>query len=88
MLYFFINDVLLMCYCRQKTDYDDDCLRQPRGAPEAAGSRVYGDCDSFIRELLKNVMSEETLKSWEGDRQQRLVSYNKNRCQKHSELRE
>lgn len=78
---------LVICN-RQQTDYDDDCLRQPRGAPEAAGSRVYGDCDSFIRELLKNVMGEETLKSWEGDRQQRLVSYNKNRCQKHSELRE
>lgn len=68
-------------YCRQKTDYDDDCLPKFDGIPEAAGCRVYGDCDTFIREILKNVIGDERLKSWEGDRPQRIVSYEKNRCQ-------
>lgn len=72
-------------YCRQKTDYDDDCLPKFDGIPEAAGCRVYGDCDTFIREILKNVIGDERLKSWEGDRPQRIVSYEKNRCQKHSD---
>lgn len=75
---------LVICN-RQKTDYDDDCLPKFDGIPEAAGCRVYGDCDTFIREILKNVIGDERLKSWEGDRPQRIVSYEKNRCQMHSE---
>lgn len=55
-------------YCRQKTDYDDDCLFKFDGISEAVGCRVYGDCDIFIREIFKNVIGDERLKSWEGDR--------------------
>lgn len=84
LLYFFIFQCELLMYCRQKTDYDDDCLPKFDGIPEAAGCRVYGDCDTFIRKILKNVIGDERLKSWEGDRPQRIVSYEKNRCQKHS----
>lgn len=49
-------------------DYDDDCLFKFDGISEAVGCRVYGDCDIFIREIFKNVIGDERLKSWEGDR--------------------
>ena len=78
ILFYFESSYFLY---RQKTDYDDDCCgqRQRNTAKEASGSRVYGDCDIFVRELLKNIIGQEELKSWEADRQTRLVNYDKRR---------
>ncbi|XP_061192715.1 NAD-dependent protein deacetylase Sirt6-like isoform X2 [Saccostrea echinata] len=62
---------------RQKTDYDDDCLRKCRGEQQPRGGRVYGDCDEFMREVLKNIIGERSLKVWEEDRPKRLINYDK-----------
>ena len=46
---------------------------------EPNGSRIFGDCDVFMRELMKNVFTVEELNVWEKDRDERMKKYNKQR---------
>jgi hypothetical protein len=39
------------------------------------GSRVFGDCDKLMSEVMRQVLSKEELQDWEGKREERLVAY-------------
>ncbi len=62
---------------RQKTGFDDLCLNTVNG--EALGSRIFGDCDQVLVEILKYLLTPSDLKAWEGERQKRLENYNSQR---------
>ena len=50
------------------------------------GSRVYGDCDALMREIMKNVMAEDDLKEWEEGREARMEEYDKQRVKPGGDL--
>ena len=37
---------------------------------------MFGDCDVFMREVMKHVYPAEELSVWEGGRQERIKKYN------------
>lgn len=37
------------------------------------GSRVFGDCDKLMSEIMRNVLSKEEKQEWEGGRGERLA---------------
>lgn len=39
------------------------------------GSRVFGDCDKLMSEVMKNILSKEDLGEWLGGREQRRATY-------------
>ncbi len=62
---------------RQKTGFDDLCFKTVVG--NALGSRVLGDCDQVLAEVMKHLLTPSDLATWEGGRQQRLEDYNSQR---------
>ncbi|CAL1541092.1 unnamed protein product [Lymnaea stagnalis] len=69
---------LIICN-RQVTHYDEVCTRiGPDG--EQLGSRVFGDCDNLMKELMKKILPAEELCRWEAGRTQRMKEYNKMRA--------
>lgn len=68
---------LVICN-RQITDYDQTCLElDDNGVP--LGSRVFGDCDKMMRELMRSVLPGDELKKWEQDREVRMLAYDTQR---------
>ncbi|GFN87655.1 NAD-dependent deacetylase sirtuin-6 [Plakobranchus ocellatus] len=64
---------LLICN-RQTTPYDILCLlKGPDDQP--VGSRVFGDCDILMKQVMSELLTPEELQSWEGGRKDRLVEY-------------
>ncbi|XP_041359037.1 NAD-dependent protein deacetylase Sirt6-like [Gigantopelta aegis] len=61
---------------RQTTDIDDLCMRACGPHGEVVGSRVFGDCDIFMQEIMKHILVPEDLKSWEDGREKRMENYN------------
>ncbi len=66
---------------RQKTGFDDLCLKKVAG--EVLGSRVFGDCDQLLAEVMKNLLTAEDLQTWEGARQERMTGYDRQRSSPH-----
>ena len=69
---------------RQKTAFDELCFqrevgRDSRDGGKVLGVRVFGDCDSVMREVMRGVMGEEEVEVWEGQRQERMTVYDSNR---------
>ena len=64
---------------RQRTGFDQLCYQtepgRGRGGGEGLGVRVFGDCDSVMREVIQRVMGEEELDEWEAGRKKRLEEY-------------
>ena len=68
---------LVICN-RQKTALDYICDDTDKdGRP--LGSRIFGDCDPFMRELMKNMMLLKECKEWEAGRDSRMTQYDQQR---------
>ena len=65
--------------CRQKTHLDKECTRIDKRTKEQIGSRVFGDCDLMMREVMKHILSERDLKGWENGRTDRMKVYDRKR---------
>ena len=66
---------------RQKTDLDKlacACLPSPNDGCQL-GSRVYGDTDCLMQEVMKEVMTEADLQIWESERSKRMQQYDHTR---------
>lgn len=65
---------------RQPTQYDSLCQETtPDGS--CLGSRVYGDCDHMMREVMSVLLTEDQLAEWEEGREARLNDYAKQRSE-------
>ena len=67
--------VRLVIVNRQETGFDDFCYERDRESGTARGSRVFGDCDTLMKELMRCVLSESELREWEGGRDKRMEHY-------------
>ncbi|XP_071139574.1 NAD-dependent protein deacetylase Sirt6-like [Mytilus edulis] len=65
---------------RQLTDKDSACSSTDKDG-NIQGSRIYGDCDTFFKELMKNILDAEELKKWESERSDRMKVYDSQRTQ-------
>ena len=65
----------------QKTAFDDVCLEQDPQTKEPHGSRVFGDCDLLMRQVMRCLMPADELTKWETDRMKRMKIYDKQRKQ-------
>ena len=72
-------------FCRQPTLFDKICYEVDDEGCQM-GSRVYGDCDALMREIMKNVMAEDDLKEWEEGREARMEEYDKQRVKPGGDL--
>ena len=69
--------VRLVIVNRQTTEFDEICYeRAGSGRAEPRGSRVFGDCDTLMREVMRCLLSEGELREWEEGRKERLKQYN------------
>ncbi|XP_060065330.1 NAD-dependent protein deacetylase Sirt6-like [Ylistrum balloti] len=68
---------LVICN-RQETYMDSVCAEKTKDGQQL-GSRVFGDCDVFFREVMKHILDPESLKRWEDDRGKRMKKYDKHR---------
>lgn len=68
---------MLSCFilCRQSTPYDNVCKEMDENGTSTLGSRVFGDCDKLMSEIMRNVLPKEELQEWEGGREERLTAY-------------
>ncbi|KAK3091280.1 hypothetical protein FSP39_018569 [Pinctada imbricata] len=69
---------LIICN-RQVTPFDEYCLSMDKNGRETLGSRVYGDCDILMREVMKRMMTNVQLIEWEKARDVRMGQYNAKR---------
>lgn len=69
---------LVICN-RQSTPFDDLCYDISEDSLSTdnrqLGCRVYGDCDLFMKEVLKHILKYDELKTWEELRGERLIQY-------------
>ena len=63
---------------RQETQFDSVCYQ--RGEEERLGVRVFGDCDVFMKEVMKQLIPSE-LEAWEEKRSERVLFYSSKRLQ-------
>ncbi|XP_078319124.1 NAD-dependent protein deacetylase 1-like [Crassostrea virginica] len=68
---------LVICN-RQVTDYDQTCLELDEKG-ETLGSRVFGDCDKLMREVMRRILPKEERVKWEEDRSVRMLTYDTQR---------
>ena len=62
---------------RQPTPFDKLCYVTLDRTKGPLGSRVFGNCDDLMREVMREVMPGESLQEWEEGREQRLEEYAK-----------
>lgn len=55
------------------------CNRQKTEKDDKAQVRIFGDCDSFMRCVLRHLLPTKELEEWEAGRQERLQKYQKQR---------
>ena len=55
--------------------YDAYCSQMNEEGVSTLGSRVFGDCDKLMSEVMKNILSKEDLGEWLGGREQRRATY-------------
>ena len=61
-------------YFRQETPLDGQFSRKgPSGEPY--GARIFGDCDAYMKEVMKQIFSAEDLETWEKGRKERMKGY-------------
>ncbi|XP_048764192.1 NAD-dependent protein deacetylase Sirt6-like [Ostrea edulis] len=65
---------LVICN-RQGTPYDAVCCDMEEDGRSMLGSRVFGDCDKLMSDIMRHMLSKEELQDWEGRREERLVTY-------------
>lgn len=67
--------VRLVIVNRQETSFDELCYQRDgmKGSPR--GSRVFGDCDALMRELMGCLLSPRELREWEEGREERMKHY-------------
>ncbi|KAJ7358715.1 hypothetical protein OS493_022159 [Desmophyllum pertusum] len=49
---------------RQKTDVDKLCVAQDARGTQL-GSRLFGDCDSLLAQVMQHLMTHDALQEWE-----------------------
>ena len=64
---------------RQQTGFDELCYRKESRGKQQLGARVFGDCDSVMREVMKTLMSDTDLRTWESQRGDRMRLYDSQR---------
>ena len=52
-------------------------MKDKAGVP--AGCRVFGDCDKFMKEVMRGILGDEGLQEWEDGRESRLARYDEMR---------
>lgn len=68
---------LIICN-RQETPVDHEMQKKgPDGAP--AGCRVFGDCDKFMKEVMKHIFPSGDMHTWEAKRPERMKEYDQQR---------
>lgn len=74
-----IQPIRLVICNRQGTPYDDHCnLTDDRGA--RLGSRVFGDCDKLMKEVMLALFDTDFVQEWEEERESRMKQYDKRRA--------
>lgn len=66
-------------FYRQVTPYDRLCYMTMEPGGEHLGSRVFFDCDSLMKEIMENMLDEETVREWQENLPTRLDAYAKQR---------
>lgn len=70
---------IIASFGRQKTDVDKLCVsKDARGIQ--LGSRVFGDCDSLMSQIMRHLMSHDDLQKWEMEQTVRMRAYDKKRA--------
>ncbi|XP_013397093.1 NAD-dependent protein deacetylase sirtuin-6 [Lingula anatina] len=69
---------MLICN-RQPTDFDPMCYKINSETKSQVGSRVFGDCDHLMREVMRCILPQDALQEWEDGREDRMKEYNKQR---------
>lgn len=64
---------LVICN-RQETPLDGQFSRKDP-SNEPYGARIFGDCDAFMKEVMKQIFSAEDLETWEKGRKERMKIY-------------
>ena len=54
--------------------------KNPDKPSETLGARVYGNCDQFMKELMKHLLGKEELEEWESEQGQRMTEYDGQRA--------
>ena len=71
------NDAMRYFQYRQETPLDNYFKKKgPDGHP-VAGCRVFGDCDVFMEELMRNILTDTDMKHWKDGRAERMKAYDK-----------
>ncbi|KAI8772806.1 NAD-dependent protein deacetylase Sirt6 [Biomphalaria glabrata] len=68
---------LIICN-RQITAYDEECYKTGKDGKQL-GSRVFGNCDNLMKEVMKRLMPKAELDQWEASRSSRMKEYSKKR---------
>ena len=67
---------------RQETEFDDICYKKIKSTDASSlGVRVFGDCDMFMRALLRQLIAPGEVGEWEEKRRERLARYAAKRLQ-------
>ncbi len=69
----------LVLHSRQKTYMDGQCGTMDDTGKGPLGSRVWGDCDLLMRNVMKCILSQDALQQWEGDHSKRQRLYDSKR---------
>ena len=70
--------MIFASFGRQKTDVDKLCISQDARGIQL-GSRVFGDCDSLLSQIMQHLMNRNDLQKWEMERTVRMRAYDKKR---------
>ena len=57
---------------------DKLCVSQDKRGIQL-GSRVFGDCDSLLSQIMQHLMDHDDLQKWETERTDRIMAYDKKR---------
>ena len=68
--------VQLVIINRQETNFDELCYRRDSVSGVGRGSRVFGDCDALMRQLMGCLLFPRQLREWEEGRDERMKHYN------------
>lgn len=71
-----VEPIRLIICNRQPTPFDKICHTIGKDGLQV-GSRVYTDCDTLMREIMKHMLSADDLKDWEEGRESRMEEYGK-----------
>ena len=70
-----------LCYEKAETESGTGRKKGEKRGEDSLGVRVFGNCDVFMREVLKQLLPPVELEEWEQKRTTRLLSYDSKRQQ-------